>query len=802
MARRAHTRYGVTTLFVVGSLVPALAVAGVAKPDFRTPPSEAPARQIALTYLAADAAAVGASAADLAEAVVTDEVRTAHNGVTHVFLKQSIHGLRVDGSELGVHVDRQGRVFQVTGRAVAGLAEVASQLRSDPLITPEEAIDAAARSVGQRPVTALDVVETRPGVELGAVFANEAVSGEPIPVELAYYRLPESDRIRLAWNLSIQSPTSPDWWNFWVDAESGVVLGRHNWTNDATYRVFASPKESPDDGVRTDEVDPHLAGGSDPGTGASPYGWHDLNGVAGAETTLTSGNNVNACVDADANNSCDPGSQPDGGGSLIFQPSLDLSTQQPADYLDAAVVNLYYWNNIVHDVFYRYGFDEASGNFQENNYGRGGLGSDSVNADAQDGSGTNNANFSTPGDGLNPRMQMFVWTAPLGLEINAPAPVAGVYQAGTASFGPQVYNITHNVVLVNDGSGTVVDDGCCSDGNTLCVAPVWPGVAGNIALLRRGQCEFGTKAVNAQNAGALGVILINTQGDGVVAMGPGANGSLSVIPMNSVGLSNGNLFVANLTGLNATMDSTQAVGPNRDSDLDNGIIAHEYGHGVSNRLTGGPAQSGCLQNAEQMGEGWSDWMTLFLHADPADTATTSRPIGTYAIFESPVSGVGIRRFPYNTDFNVNPFTYADVADATNSQPHGIGSIWATMLWQMYWELVDVYGYDPDIYNGSGGNNIAFQLSIDGMKLQPCSPGFVDGRNAILAADAANYDGDNTCDIWEAFAVRGLGFSASQGSSSNRSDGVEAFDLPAQCVDLIFADSFGMGSTVRWSAESQ
>ena len=40
---------------------------------------------------------------------------------------------------------------------------------------------------------------------------------------------------------------------------------------------------------------------------------------------------------------------------------------------------------------------------RENNYGRGGLGSDSVTADAQDGSGTNNANFATPPDGTNPR---------------------------------------------------------------------------------------------------------------------------------------------------------------------------------------------------------------------------------------------------------------------------------------------------------------------------------------------------------------------------------------------------------------
>ncbi len=64
--------------------------------------------------------------------------------------------------------------------------------------------------------------------------------------------------------------------------------------------------------------------------------------------------------------------------------------------MNFAITQLFYWNNVMHDVSYQYGFDEASGNFQNNNQGRGGLGNDFVYADAQDGSGTDNANFSTP----------------------------------------------------------------------------------------------------------------------------------------------------------------------------------------------------------------------------------------------------------------------------------------------------------------------------------------------------------------------------------------------------------------------
>jgi extracellular elastinolytic metalloproteinase len=60
---------------------------------------------------------------------------------------------------------------------------------------------------------------------------------------------------------------------------------------------------------------------------------------------------------------------------------------------------------MIHDVFYQYGFDEKSGNFQDWNFGKGGLGNDAVIANAQDGSGTNNANFATPPDGQHGRMR-------------------------------------------------------------------------------------------------------------------------------------------------------------------------------------------------------------------------------------------------------------------------------------------------------------------------------------------------------------------------------------------------------------
>ena len=68
------------------------------------------------------------------------------------------------------------------------------------------------------------------------------------------------------------------------------------------------------------------------------------------------------------------------------------------------MTNLFYFCNIMHDFVYGLGFTESAGNFQTNNFGRGGTGNDSVRAEAQDGSGTNNANFATPPEGSRPKV--------------------------------------------------------------------------------------------------------------------------------------------------------------------------------------------------------------------------------------------------------------------------------------------------------------------------------------------------------------------------------------------------------------
>jgi hypothetical protein len=216
---------------------------------------------------------------------------------------------------------------------------------------------------------------------------------------------------------------------------------------------------------------------------------------------------------------------------------------------------------------------------------------------------------------------------------------------------------------------------------------------------------------------------------------------------------------------------------NLDGDFDNGVIAHEYGHGVSSRLTGGASEADCLMNDEQAGEGWSDFFALIMTTTPASTADQARGIGNFASNDT-FDGNGIRPYPYSRDMEVNPVTYGDVSSSV--VPHGVGLIWCSMLWDLYWNMVDKYGNSNDLYATNGGNNKAIQLVMEGLRLQACSPGFVDSRDAILAADELLFDGANSCLIWRTFARRGLGYSADQGSSDMVGDETEAFDLPPAC----------------------
>ncbi|RYY17916.1 MAG: T9SS type A sorting domain-containing protein, partial [Cytophagaceae bacterium] len=309
-------------------------------------------------------------------------------------------------------------------------------------------------------------------------------------------------------------------------------------------------------------------------------------------------------------------------------------------------------------------------------------------------------------------------------------------------------------------------------------------LTGKIALLYRGTCSFAPKVKNAQLAGAIAAIVINNVATAPIAMS-GADNTIT-IPAVMVSQADGAVLAAQVaSGVQVTLPKAAAPPPQIDGDYDNGVVTHEYGHGVSTRLTGGPANSSCLGNAEQGGEGWSDYLALMLTTNWATAQPTdgpnARPVGTYAAGQATTAG-GIRRYPYSTSLTTNPLTYANVA--ANPEVHAIGEIWCAALWDMTWNIIQQRGtIQPNLYNTTapGGNTIALQLMVQGLKLQPCQPGFLDARDAILAADSLLYQGQYHCAIWNAFARRGMGFSAVQGLSTSATDQVAAFDTPPNVI---------------------
>ena len=141
-----------------------------------------------------------------------------------------------------------------------------------------------------------------------------------------------------------------------------------------------------------------------------------------------------------------------------------------------------------------------------------------------------------------------------------------------------------------------------------------------------------------------------------------------------------------------------------DGSFDNGIVTHEYGHGISNRLTG--TGYGCLSSTtdkEQMGEGWSDFFALMLTNKPGDNASVARGVGTYVIGQ-PTTGGGMRPAKYSPDFTINDYTYGDTngmqysnGSAIVPDVHSIGFVWATTtLWDLHWKYVEKYGYSSDV----------------------------------------------------------------------------------------------------------
>ena len=632
-----------------------------------------------------------------------------------------------------------------------------------------------------------------------------ASMSEPARTKPVWFRTPAGLIPAHYVELQMTDGDNVDYYSYVIAADDGRILFRNNQTSDAafTYKVWADATgiNIPQTGPQGRNATPHPTGLNDgyqppfvlqsqvtlqngPISTADPW--------LPADATRTIGNNVEAW----ANHFAPPLPASDGfeGGAnectttpgtdfhacissastfaYTFDPEVapKIATAQSA----AAVVNLFYVTNWLHDWYYDAGFREIDGNAQNDNFGRGGVGGDSMKAQAQDNAGINNANMSVPADGGRPRMRTYLFT---GNEAAALVDTsAGVnYPVGVAAFGPAEFTAFGPLTLVNDGFETL-GDGC---------QPLLYSVGMQIAVIDRGYCTFKLKALNAQNNGASAVIIVNNV-SGVLDM---ADDSGIVTPITIP-----TVMVSPEVGaaLKSLLPSDHVIrlikrfrGVDRDGAIDNSIIAHEWGHFISNRLIGNANGLATMQ-ARGLGEGWSDFHALLMMARPEDALVPGNPnftgvytIGGYVQDRPLIPGAtqsrahydGLRRYPYSSNLSKNPLTFKHIQTyqllptnppprftGDNAESHATGEVWASMLWGCYSSLLR----DTPRLSFAQAQDRMKRYLVTAYKLTPINPTLIEARDALYAAIAAN-DTADLAPCMAAFAQRGAGVLATSGN---------------------------------------
>ena len=211
-------------------------------------------------------------------------------------------------------------------------------------------------------------------------------------------------------------------------------------------------------------------------------------------------------------------------------------------------------------------------------------------------------------------------------------------------------------------------------------------------------------------------------------------------------------------GSSPVMNMGLVTSTSRHTAFDSSVVFHEFTHGVSNRLVGGPANDRALEAIQSggMGEGWSDYIACSIN--------DSIVVGNWVVNRSG----GFRKFPYDSSFpdhfgKLGTGRYVD-------EVHNIGEIWCATLMEM---------------NRNIGKVLGLQLVVDGFKLTPANPSFLDARDAILRAldgkraagqlTQAEFDTAHT-GTWKAFAKFGMGPNA-RSNGATTSGIVADFNVP-------------------------
>ena len=410
---------------------------------FLTRPSNVRRSDILKNFLTENAELVGARDSQINELKVAADYTNPAGNLSFVELNQEINGIPVFRGEIKAGFAPSGAMARVINNFAPGLdyASLPTDF-GDPLA----AVTKAAQYInndGSR----LDLRANRSAsTELKAVFG---VGDWATTAEKMYF--PTEPGVAVpAWRVLIWQPVNAFY--VIVDANTGVMLWRKNISEDqtqaATYNVYGNSNSMIN---VSDNPFPMTPGSTSPngaqGTAIprtmmtlvgneAPYEFNNNGWITDGNNT-TDGNALAAGLDRDSANGIDANGVPTGASRVFNYPFAPGIPTNPAlnegesplppgavpgqcvatapemiDFQRAAVTQLFYITNRIHDEAYRLGFTEQARNFQHENFGRGGLGNDRVSGEAQDCSGTGNANFNTPADGGRGRMQMYLWVAP------------------------------------------------------------------------------------------------------------------------------------------------------------------------------------------------------------------------------------------------------------------------------------------------------------------------------------------------------------------------------------------------------
>jgi MYXO-CTERM domain-containing protein len=789
------TQRGVPTFFWANRSAPNLAAGGVA-----TAGPEAAAR----AYVQELAGLYQLSPAALSAMEVRGVRDTGRGGILVVF-GQRVDGIEVYRTQMKVLLDRTGQLVAVGGNLHGAASPTGKGTKQAFSAGPAAAVAKAVEDAYGVSVAPADVValkEEKAGYryfdlsQSAAVKASGLHFASPPRAKKVFFALP--GHLVPAYYLEVEAGsaagTGSELYGYVIDAKSGAVLLRESLSQDASfkYRVWSdnaapyTPSAGPQadfapnptgmpDGQLPAFVPPTLT--TMDGFNSAPGGGFDPWLPAGAG--VTTGNNVDAYADItqpDGYNSGDVRATTTAPGEFDRVYDVNQSPQVSQAQRMAAVTQLFYITNWLHDYWYDSGFNEAAGNAQTSNLGRGGLEGDPLLAEGQDYSGTNNANMNTPADGASPRMQMYLWDGSQGTSSVTATP-GGALQHQDAAFGSTSYNLTAAVVLAADGAG--------ADPNDIC-EPVSNNVAGKIALIDRGNCTFESKALRAQQAGAVGVIIGNNQA-GLPPMTDDPATMGVTIPAVGISTADGNAMKTALMNGGVTVTMTRSGGVQVDGTIDGDTVAHEWGHYLHHRnVDCGSDQCGGES------EGWGDFDAMMMKIHEGDDVTSGTyALSIYATSAYPNNGYfGIRRFPYTRDMSKNGLTFKHITNGAalppgpqsptggqNFEVHNAGEVWASAMFQAYSSLLLKGGHTFVDTKRRMADYV-----VMGMQMAPADPTFTEQRDGILAAAAAADENDLLV-LAQGYSERGLGTCAVS-PARNSKDGsgvVEDFTLSGRQV---------------------